>query len=204
MTWFDVVAATLFGTSCVGCRKPGRPWCQACLHDLQAAVDPHLVAEQPPTVACLPYAMTVPEAIVGFKDRNIRTLGRVLGEILAAGLATLGDAGLVVPAPSSPAAVRRRGFDHTRQLAQVAAETAGLTVAELLSSRRRKDQAGLSSDARRRNLEGSMCALRTGSEAVIVIDDVRTSGATLRECARALRAGGYAVVGNVVVASAHG
>jgi predicted amidophosphoribosyltransferase len=143
--------------------------------------------------------------VVGFKDRGIASLREPLGHALAAGLLEMlehiGEPGTVVPAASSRAAVRRRGFDHTWELARVAARAVGLPYQRLLTSGRRADQAGLTFSARRRNLNGSMRVPVPGEGPVIVVDDVRTSGATLTECGRALEAGGYRVVGQVVVAS---
>ena len=203
MGWSDVAVSLFLGSVCLGCERPGKPWCTECFDDLNTAVAPWQTADDPVTIACTPYAGCLPAAIVGFKDRNVRTLGPVLGDVLAAGLELLPEAAVIVPAPSSPVAVRRRGFDHTAELAQLAALRLGWPTRTLLRARRRRDQAGLSVGQRRRNLEGSMWVPRPGREAVIVVDDVRTSGATLTECVRALRAAGYVVLGNVVIASAH-
>lgn len=204
MGWSDVAVSLFLGSVCLGCDRPGKPWCAHCLQDLYTAVAPWQTTDDPVTIACSGYEGCVPAAIVGFKDRNVRSLGPVLGDVLAAGLELLPDAALIVPAPSSPAAVRRRGFDHTAQLAGFAAQRLGWRTRRLLRAGRRRDQAALSPSQRRRNLEGTMWVPRTGQEAVVVVDDVRTSGATLNECERALRVAGYVVLGNVVIASAHG
>mgnify|MGYP003585183966 CR=1 FL=1 len=201
MTWKDVLASVCLGSECLGCARPGLPWCRDCMLELIEAPDPGGLDGDPCTVSCCAYAGCVPEAIVGFKDRNVRTLGPVLGDIVALGVQHLDADGLLVPAPSAPSAVRRRGFDHTAQLAQQAGQRLGLPVRGILKSRRRKDQAGLSQTARRRNLEESMWVPFRGEGAVIIIDDVRTTGATLSECERALTAAGFSVVGKVVVAS---
>lgn len=201
MTWKDVLASVCLGSQCLGCGRAGLPWCQDCMRELTEAPDPVPVGGDPDTVSCCAYTGCIPEAIVGFKDRNVRSLGPVLGDIAALGVQYLDVDGLLVPAPSAPPAVRRRGFDHTAQLADHAGQRLGLPMRRMLRSRRRKDQAGLSQTARRRNLEGSMWVPFRGEEAVIIIDDVRTTGATLTECERALRAAGFDVVGKVVVAS---
>jgi ComF family protein len=204
MDWYDVATSLLLGSTCLGCDRPGRPWCGECMQDLEESIAPWAVAHEPPTIACCHYTGLVPEAIVGFKDRNVRSLGPLLADMLALAVDHLGEAGTLVPAPSSPAAVRRRGFDHTAELARRAGQRLGLPHRNMLRARRRKDQTGLSSRQRRRNLEGSMWVPASGHEAVIVVDDIRTSGATLAECGRALQDAGYQVLGNVVVASAHG
>jgi predicted amidophosphoribosyltransferase len=174
------------------------------LERLQELPHPYPVHGDSATIACCRYEGLVAEAIVGFKDRNVGQLGPVLADMIALGIMYLDVAAVLVPAPSTPAAVRRRGFDHTAELAALAAERVGLPSRTLVKSRRRKDQAGLSTRARRRNLEESMWVPFRSEEAVIIIDDVRTTGATLRECERALSAAGFTVVGKVVVASAHG
>lgn len=170
-------------------------------------MNPLEVASQPPTIGCCAYAGCVPGAIVGVKDFGVLSLRTTLGYVAAAGileLLTRVDAGAVtvVPAPSSPSALRRRGFDHMWEVVGVAARTLDLPADRLLRSRRRRDQAGLSRAARRRNMTGSMRVDRTGSGSVVVVDDVRTSGATLAECTRALTCSGYAVIGHVVIAAA--
>lgn len=202
MTWKDVFASVCLGSECLGCGLPGLPWCAGCMQQLLDAPDPQGVAGSEATVACCEYTGCIPDAIVGFKDRNVRSLGPVLGDIIALGVQHLDVDALLVPAPSTPSAVRRRGFDHTAQLAEYAGRRLGIPVRKVLRSRRRKDQAGLSRTARRRNLEGSMWVPLRGEEAVIIIDDVLTTGATLTECERALKAAGFTVGAKVVVASA--
>jgi predicted amidophosphoribosyltransferase len=204
--WSDAAVSLLFGSSCVGCSMPGRAWCPQCDAELSQAVDPVILNCDPPVVVCCGYSGCVPEAVVGHKDRGVRTLGPVLGQVLAAGLLVV-RAGLpdhlrpvVVPVPSTGAAVRRRGFDHTWELARIAAAAVDLPTTRLLRSGSRQDSAALSFAARRANLAGSMRVRRTGHGPVILVDDVRTSGATLAEAERVLLAAGYAVMGRVVVA----
>lgn len=106
---------------------------------------------------------------------------------------------LVVPVPSSAAARRRRGDSPLEALVRRACR--GFTRSEVrpigaLHHRRRlADQAGLDAAGRAANLELSM-AVRSrwlpvvaGSRCVLV-DDVMTTGATLAEAARAMRAAG--------------
>lgn len=206
MRWQEAAAALLLGTRCVGCDAPGRPWCAGCEEQLQASVSPFAVDTQPPVIGCCEYAGSVPGAIVGVKDFGVVSLRTTLGHVAAAGILDLLShvpAGpvTVTPAPSSPSALRRRGFDHMWEVVRVAAATVDLPAERLIRSRRRRDQAGLSYAQRRRNVAGSMRVDRPGSGPVVVVDDVRTSGATLAECTRALTASGYEVIGHVVIAA---
>jgi predicted amidophosphoribosyltransferase len=69
--------------------------------------------------------------------------------------------------------------------------------------RRPADQAGLDAAARAANVAGRF-GLRpraTASRAVVLVDDVLTTGATLREAQRALEDGGLAPIGAAVVAA---
>jgi predicted amidophosphoribosyltransferase len=169
-------------------------------------VRPDVVGEDPPLVVCCDYGGCVPGAVVGYKDRGVAGLAPLLGHVLAAGvlealhLPGADRAGFIVPAPSSPASVRRRGFDHMQRLARRASASTGVPSGPLLRSGRRADLAGMGFAARRRSVAGTMRA-RPGESTVILVDDVRTSGATLAECRRALHAAGHRVAAEVVIAS---
>jgi predicted amidophosphoribosyltransferase len=114
--------------------------------------------------------------------------------------------------PSSARSRRERGREPVRELCVAAAlahaELTGGTgvLPALRHTRQVADQAGLAAADRARNLATAMgvrrgWAGRTVGTAVIVVDDVVTSGATLVEAARALRAAGALVVGAVTVAA---
>src|SRR4051794_11563808 len=164
----------------------------------------------PPTVAAGAYAGPVQPAVLAFKEHGRAELAGPLGTALALAVAVVlrgvperSGTVLLVPVPSSAAAVRRRGRDHVRELADAAAgelRAAGMAVgtARLLGrapGRRVRDSAGLGALERQANLAGRFrvalprAGLPPGSRLVLV-DDVVTSGATLTEAARALRTAG--------------
>ena len=199
---------------CAGCLLPGPVLCPACRRRLTR---PRLAEPRrhppgfPPTVAAGSYAGPVRPAVLAFKEHGRAELAGPLGTALALAVVVVlagvpGGAGpvLLVPVPSSPAAVRRRGRDHVRELAGCAVaelQAAGVpaATAPLLGrvrgrAGRTRDSAGLDAAQRQANLAGRFrvlprwAALAAGSRLVLV-DDVATSGATLTEAARALRAG---------------
>lgn len=108
----------------------------------------------------------------------------------------------LVPVPLHPARVRRRGFAPAAILAAALARGLRVPVVAVLGRRRdTPSQTGLDRPARRANVAGCFAAVRPlpGPE-VWLIDDVVTTGATLGEAARVLRAAGARRVAAVCLA----
>ncbi len=192
---------------CAGCAAPGRTVCGPCRAGLIGAPFTHLPtpapAGLPPVVAAAVYGGTVRTLLLAHKERGRTTLVGPLGALLAEAVAAHGPGVVLVPVPSSPAVVRARGHDHARRLAVAAGRRARLPVAPvLLGARAVADQSDLDAQGRADNLAGALVARRTrwGSP-VVIVDDVITTGATLAEAARALRAAGAEVRGAAVVAA---
>ncbi|QKG25163.1 ComF family protein [Actinomadura verrucosospora] len=116
----------------------------------------------------------------------------------------------VVWVPSRREATRRRGHDPLGRAVEVAVHrlrAGGVRVAAVSGLRQRRrvaDQAGLGAKARRDNLSGALEAVPQaplGGRRVVLVDDVVTTGASLAEAARALRAAGAEVVAAATVAA---
>lgn len=117
-----------------------------------------------------------------------------LAALLAGACAPLaGRVDAVVPIPLHPARLRARGFNQAALLAAPVAARLGVPL-DAGALRRVRDtpaQAGLGASDRASNVRGCFAArLRPGRTRVLVIDDVRTTGATFAEAARALREAG--------------
>ena len=108
----------------------------------------------------------------------------------------MGAAPVVTFVPATAAARRRRGFDHAEHLARELSFIAGLDFAPLLVAARSRDQRKLGRTGRIGNMRHSLTALAGASMpgAVIVVDDVCTTGATLFAATEALRAAGAKIV----------
>lgn len=201
--WASAATQLLIGASCPGCHRPGWAVCDHCRTLLPASA--HLVRRPgwglPPTSACGLYQAPLAELVVAHKDEGAWQLAGLLGQLLATAVEWLGPPAdvVLVPVPSDPAAVRRRGYDHGRALARAAGRELRLPARPLLRrSRAADDQVGRSRQARLDAQAGTMTA-HSGTAKVVVTDDVVTTGASLTEAVRALRAGGHQVVGMAVI-----
>lgn len=192
--------------TCAGCAAPGQALCARCcalLADPRRHRPDPCPAGLPPLVTAAVYAGPVRAALLGHKEHGRLGLARPLGRALAGAVALLGADAVLVPVPSAGRAVRERGHDHARRLAAATAREAGLRSRPLLvQARRTADQAGLDAGQRAANLRGALQARRRlDGLPVLLVDDVVTTGATLAEAARALRAAGADVRGAAVVAA---
>lgn len=213
---------------CAGCGSPTGLLCQACEPRLAGPARLSLPAPTPPglppTWAVAPYAGPVRRLIVAHKERGLTALRRPLGAALARAVSAAADRSgvsppvVLVPVPSSRASVRRRGRDPTLDLTREACATSGRPrragrrrlvpvphascLEALEHTRRVADQAGLAAADRTTNLTGALRTLLDLEGAqVILVDDVITTGATLTEAARALRAAGAEVPAAAVIAA---
>lgn len=112
---------------------------------------------------------------------------------------------LVVPVPLHPRRLRGRGFNQSRILARPIARTCKVPLADSALQRIRNTppQSTLKAAERRTNLRHAFAAspLVQGRR-ILLVDDVCTTGATLRECARSLQEAGADRVDVLVVARA--
>jgi predicted amidophosphoribosyltransferase len=182
---------------CVACGRAGIALCRVCRPpgpartvSLESAV---------PVVAAGDYDGALRTALLAYKERGRRDLARPLGKLLGAAAAGLPEA-LLVPVPSTAAAARARGGSHVLRLARSAGRPVRPVLRVVGAVR---DSAGLGVAARASNMQGAMSAIppaRPGQR-VVVVDDIVTTGATLAEAVRALRAAGWQVAGAAVVAA---
>ncbi|WP_167047132.1 phosphoribosyltransferase family protein [Salinibacterium sp. ZJ454] len=212
--------ALLLPVACAGCGADGRGLCETCAAALAPQVTPRTLPDGTPAFTALRYEGVVRRVILSFKEQH-RTdaagpLAAALSAVLASAIAradtdaradTAARAAASAPTmpgvelaavPPSRAAWRRRGYDPVAVLLRRAGYRASPL---LLPAHRTARQKTLTVAERQANRQHSMRA--TGSlegHRVLLVDDVLTSGATLIEAARAVRAAGGIVVGAAAVA----
>jgi len=124
-------------------------------------------------------------------------LGEVLGHRLAGNASGAGAIGGIVPVPLHAARLRARGFNQARLIAECVSRRLGVPLLARAARRTRETgaQARLSPAAREGNVRGAFSVTSAvAGRRVALVDDVLTSGATVRALADAVLAAGAASV----------
>ncbi len=155
----------------------------------------------------LAYDVMVSKLIAEMKYSDKPGLASLLTPMLLKALGDVaGDDGAVVPVPMHPSKRRERGYNQSELLGIALAGALDLEYRDdiLIKLRRTPSQTALGEAARLGNIVDSIglnCRSSLGRSRVIIVDDVVTTGATLRECAEVIARLGIEETVACVVAS---
>ena len=209
----DAVLSVAFAPACAACRcvldaPLDGPVCAACWHGVQRVAHADTVAADPIDAwqAAGEYEGSLREIIHAFKYDGRRSLAAPLAALMREqGAELLHRADAVVPVPLHPWRRLRRGFNQADDLAS----RLDIPVCRALwRTRATAPLAPLDPEQRRRTVRAAfrlspfVRASRLSGVHVVLVDDVRTTGATLEACARVLKAAGASGVSAVTVARA--
>jgi ComF family protein len=177
--------------ACIVCAEPlassgGAGVCGECLHEPPAFVSSFVPYR---------YAYPLDHLVRGLKFRNELACGRVLGELFSRCLLARGESlpEAIVPVPLAPRRYRERGYNQASELALTIRRITGVAVKTDVVVRQREtaEQAGLDRKARRKNVRGAFAAVvPLRARSVAILDDVVTTGSTVRELAAVLQEAG--------------
>ena len=216
----------LFPPRCAGCNKPGTEFCAECARSLMPIGEvvcatcgeplsrPGLCANCRNTErafrqvrSAFRFEGPLRQAVHALKYNKRRSVAVPLAEHMARQLSGPDRTGMLLCAvPLHPSRLKERGFNQSAELARQLAALWGiewLPDGALQRVRATEKQVELDQAARQANVAGAFGvadASQVLGRAIILVDDVCTTGATLDACAHALRAAGAAMVDGVTLA----
>lgn len=217
--WLSSLADLVVPAICSGCGRDGAgQYCEGC-HQAIAALTPRLAMPDPippdlPTCVALgAYDGPLRSLLLAYKERGAYLLGRPLGAALALAVAAaVGEPRrpvALVGVPSTPSAVRERYGDHVARLGRRAAAAmrssgwAATFVPSPLRALPKADSSHLDAVARvaaadsgfqaRPGRVRRLAVAGRAGVAVVVIDDIITTGSTLASVSRLLERSGVPV-----------
>ena len=212
------LAELVFPSRCIGCSQFGISICSIC----RKSWHPHIyhrsikvLDKSYPVISAIEYSPIASRVLLRAKEANQVAADQLLVKAITHSLRYFlknfgfGD---LVPIPSRRSATRKRGRDFMQEITQSVAKIETLRSIEILQHQRAvRDQSKLNSHQRTLNIAGAFsttCNLAklAGSGNIgplIIVDDLVTTGATLAEAIRALRAAGFSVIGAVTGAVAN-
>lgn len=197
---------------CPGCAAdlPGLPeaTCPQCCETTALGERCGACLKDPPafsrTIAVFRYEFPVDRLVQALKYGHQLPLatwfGQRLGEKVVAA-----EHDLLLPLPLHPSRLASRGFNQAAEIARMISRLHDIPMnADCLTrTRATSPQAALPLKERPGNVRGAFeCSADLGGQRILLVDDVMTSGSTLRECARILKLHGAARITLAVAARA--
>ncbi len=207
----------VFPIHCTGCGREGGIVCTQCAADLERVAPPRCaICSAPGTDGVCDWCLQHPrgfesllspfrfegpirDAVHALKYRGVRAAADSLGGLMAEYLQTpTVNADVLVPVPLHPRRLRNRGYNQSALLARAISARASLPVLDghLVRIRNSRPQVEVTSrEERRRNIADNFdCQHDASGLAILLVDDVATTGSTLSECARTLKDAGASSV----------
>lgn len=219
----DLVIEAIYPQTCAGCGMRGTwlctlceekvillsspPCCERCSHlQINGRCDcPNLHPNITHARSCFPYTLWVANAIKHMKYDDEPARAEHLAAYLTDVVASLGPVDGLIPVPLHPDKFRERGYNQSQLLSQWVGNSLGLPVLPLLVKHRAThSQVGLKRQERTGNMKSAFSInqvyIPDCESRYVLIDDVRTTGATLNECVTTLAGAGITQVDIVTVA----
>jgi ComF family protein len=204
---FELLAELLAPRRCAGCdgeTKRRTAFCPVCFGTLVRASN-----SDPERLAAFVYGGAIADAVRRLKFEDRPDLAPLLLASFGTLVPQLRGVTLVVPVPLHPSRLVERGYNQAALLARPLAGVLGVRCAVHALARQTATarQTELSRQARGANVRDAFVANQPGQlaeQAVLVVDDVETTGATLTACRAALLSGGARRVQTLVIARAEG
>lgn len=189
----------MFKYQCAGCKQAIRTSCAGCAAKIASCLPPHC----DDAVVALSYEGLVRELMLGFKYNNQRAVAAMFADRLHETLRTIPEIGcidVVTWVPTTRERRMERGHDQAETLARKLGRLLDVPVRKLLVRETVGHQTGSS---RAKRLVGVSLRARKLSvpTSVLVVDDVVTTGATMRMAKQALWLAGAARVVCAAVAA---
>ena len=205
----DVLMSFIAPHHCCGCGKTGLILCDSCKYNIVFETNPRcLVCHRPTNAMWLcsdckaPYerAWAVGERcdelkalIDKYKFQRVRSAYKVLAELLSEALPSLPSNAIVVPIPTISSHIRQRGYDHTLLIAKYFARLRKLNCQQLLLRSSQNTQQKHANARQRQNQAKNAFIVSeqlNPNITYLIIDDITTTGATLRYASKTLRQNG--------------
>jgi ComF family protein len=194
-----------------GINRYGGPSCGICGEPFtsgHAAICGRCLIKHPPFEKARSYGLytgALREAVHLLKFKSVKRLSGPLGHLLAR--LDIPRVDCIVSVPLSPRGLRERGFNQTLLVARALSRATGipLDASSLHKKKETSPQVGLSRSQRMNNLRGAFgTRRRLDGRSVLLVDDVITTGATVRECSKTLMRAGASEVHALSIARSGG
>ena len=197
ITTLDWILDIIFPCYCKGCGKIGSAFCSCCIFNNLAKNRPFFTFSDPDFTGIFACGMRVgclSELVSEYKFLSRRRNSYALAEMLFEVISRLspGVEYVVVPLPTISKHIRSRGFDHIARLCQDFSSISGFSVCSALIRAKNTVQVGSSKVKRLEQAHGAYMVnpkARLDSKShYLLVDDVWTTGATMRAAREVLKA----------------
>ncbi len=200
----------IFPPQCIVCSRVDTPWCPQCQSTLaNTPIAPITRRHAPPLrgiIATAPHTGLLRTYVHALKYEDARYLAEPLGKRLAQCIhAYKMTYDTIAAVPLHVQRLHERGYNQSKLLTQVAATylKKSDSSAAIVREQHTRPQVGLNRRQRRSNVSGAFRATASfNGQRVLLVDDVYTTGATLRACAQALANRGAAAVYAITLTAA--